>query len=143
MKTTIIIKNIITSSLAALVFMVALTLLVPLVKDYEEKHYPIVSEAILTKSHLKDGEVHLYLTFTKLRDCEFVHLDAIQLGVRVGYIFGEDGDYLPVSRDEGQQSIGPIVLNTNTIKHLKITTVHRCNLLYDTRSKLYEHGDTI
>jgi len=137
MMRALILKNLIGSTIAALVFLLVIFVAIPTLKGYEEDNYPVLSLANLEAISVVNGKVHMYLIFEKLRSCKFLHLDATQDGKRVGYVFKEDLGKKPISRDTGKQSIGPVELNTDNIDNLKITVVHSCNLLYDTRSKLY------
>jgi hypothetical protein len=134
---SIIIRNLIGSVVALLVFTVFFVFVVPSIKSYEELNYPVVDNVALEKIKRVDGKLHLYFTFDKLRGCEFIHLDALQNGRRVGYIFGEDDSNTPISREQGKHSIGPVILDISNIDNLSITTVHKCNILYDTRSNFY------
>jgi len=117
-------------------------------REFETQFLPVVGD-ISVRSELKDKEtksIMVYVSFDKLRDCEFIGLRMTDpYGSRVKFKFLDedtlnDDSYL--SRPEGFNIAGPWWIEYYNFEDLQIEAIHKCDWFGFTVSLMQTKKDT-
>lgn len=110
----------------------------------EGKLLPVITLAEIAKTEpVSDFRTRVWLTSTKIRECEFLSVewrlgqvqDDITLKVPVQF----EGN--PVIRRPGEQNIGPWIVNMSEdllINNSHAYVIHKCHLFWDTKTPFYD-----
>lgn len=106
--------------------------------EIEARFFPVVTMAnIESVEKVADG-VAFYVSFDKLRQCEFLGVTWYLGAERVGIEFEPGHNLYPKSRPVGDQYAGPwLVRNVTSLEGTRAATVHSCHPLWETVTPFY------
>ena len=97
--------------------------------------FPVTGKMTFSDVRPADGGVTVRLSYTKLRDCEYLGASMDHEGVSVDF-YPVDGG-VPTTLATGQHVSRPWFIGSPTVDGLHLRFVHRCNPLYTTVSDVY------
>lgn len=97
-------------------------------KEFEPRIFPVIEDFEISDARdMGDGTVHVYGSFTKTRDCDFVEIVAYSgpTFVRVRFMDNQGRYYPDVTRKTREQNFGPWKLEPKT-SQLELYATHDC-----------------
>lgn len=103
-------------------------------KAIELKYFPVVKNVEITEVIELENGLGVYLTFDKVRTCDFVKIawyDAV--GAILNVTFNDDRGTRPPSHNE----VGPWFVETDSLEGTELFVQHRCHLGWSQWTKMY------
>lgn len=125
-------------STTLLLFVVGIVLFYDDMPRLEGWLLPVVTEVETSQEASIAAGVRFYVTFEKVRDCEFISLIWYNGPDRLVLDFEPSAESAPISRTPGGQATGPWLLSgIETLEGTTATVVHQCHPLWYTRSVFF------
>ena len=118
--------------------MLLIPVLWPFAASLEGRYLPVVTALQpYGETETKDGTL-FYVSFTKVRNCEFLGVNWYQGTDRLVLQFEPDADLSPVTRPVGEQVVGPWLLRgVRELRGTRASVRHRCHPLWTTTTELF------
>lgn len=108
----------------------------------EHRFFPVVEDVEIHDPTVTEDGVSFFVSFEKVRQCEFVGVAWYSGAVRVGVEFAPGHNLYPATRPEGDQFAGPwLVRDVSTLEGTRAAAIHRCHPLWQTVSQFYPPQD--
>ncbi len=105
----------------------------------ERSLFPVVDHVEIHSETLTEDGVSFFVSFDKVRGCEFLGVAWYSGAVRVGVEFEPGANLYPRTRPEGDQYAGPwLVRDVTTLEGTRAVAMHRCHPLWETNTTFYE-----
>lgn len=106
--------------------------------EIETRFFPVVENVQVENVTKVEEGVAFYVSFRKIRQCEFVGVAWYMGPERVGVEFAPGHNLYPKTRPVGDQYAGPwMVRNIQSLEETRAFSVHRCHPLWETVSPFY------
>ena len=126
--------------LALLIIFGLIPLSIPIISQYEGQMFPVIKNAEIESSYDTDQGKLIYVSFDKVRSCEFEGIQWFDyLGNRYSVQFEVNSELLPPSRPvlSGQQAGPWIIVDLNDLTGSNAIVSHRCSPFWLTYTNFY------
>ena len=109
----------------------------PFLAHAEAKLFPVVTEFRVLEAKQHYNDTYVYVSFNKVRNCEFLGVNWYVGPDRLPIEFLEDAGNVSISRPKGDQVTGPWRVGIKSLEGTNMSVQHRCHGLWLTETHLY------
>jgi hypothetical protein len=118
---------------------------IPIMAKYEGRFFPVVANTEIVQEYAEScpdcrlPHLDVFLTFDKVRQCEFINLSWFdETGRRVRVEFEPEAPSGPVTRPTGSQVVGPWrIFGIDSLEGTHAVVEHQCHPIYRTYTTFY------
>ncbi|QYX56699.1 hypothetical protein K1T73_16960 [Roseovarius sp. SCSIO 43702] len=104
----------------------------------ESRAFPVTRDTVIRQPHTTGAGVSLFVSFRKVRQCEFLSLAWYRGPVRHIVDFEPTAEQAPRTRPSGEQLAGPwLIRDLASLSGSRAIAYHRCHPLWITVTEFY------